>query len=167
LAHLGETAISTTGPELGSGSYSLGPPLPAELLKPPFAPKAAGRIAFFFGPFAGALVSVISLRRMGHPEQASKACTVALFGSLGLAIVLFFVPDPFARLVGLGAEFLFYHVFKDLQEDEFTEWQAANASIQPTNGWLAIGWGFLGLVLSLIVFFLVFIVLGFFGLQPR
>ncbi len=104
---------------------------------------------------------------MGHPEQASKAFSVALFGSLGLAIVLFFVPDPFARLVALGAEFAFYHIFKDLQKNEFAGWQAANASVQPANGWLAVGWGFVGLLLSLVVFLVVFIVLGFFGLQPR
>jgi len=104
---------------------------------------------------------------MGHPEQASKAFSVALFGSLGLAIVLFFIPDPFARVVGLGAEYAFYHIFKDLQKNEFAEWQAASASVQPTNGWLAIGWGFLGLLLSLVVFLVVFVVLGFFGLQPR
>jgi hypothetical protein len=159
--------MSTSSPEFGTGSYSIGPPLPAELLKPPFTPKAAGRIAFFFGPFAGALVSVISLRRMGRPEQASKALSVALFGSLGLAIVLFFIPESFARLVGLGAEFVFYHIFKDLQKDEFAEWQAANASIQPSSGWLAVGWGFLGLLLFLIAFFVVFVVLGFFGLKPR
>lgn len=110
---------------------------------------------------------MISLRRMGHPEQASKAFSVALFGSLGLAIALFFIPDPFARLVGLGAEYAFYHIFKDLQQSVFAEWQAANASIQTTNGWLAIGWGFLGLLLFLVVFFVVFVVLGFFGLQPR
>ena len=159
--------MSSSAPDLGSSSYSAGPPLPAELPKPPFTPAAAGRIAFFFGPFAGALVSVISLRRMERPEQASKAFTVALLGSHGLAIVLFFVPDPFSRFVGLGAEFVFYHIFKDLQKGEFAEWQAANASIQPTNGWLAIGWGFVGLVLSLIVFLAVFFVLGLFGLQPR
>lgn len=104
---------------------------------------------------------------MGHPEQASKVLSVASLGSLGLAIVLFFVPDPFARFVGLGAEYAFYHIFKDLQKDEFAEWQAANASIQPTNGWLAIGWGFLGLVLTLTTFLVVFLVLGFFGIQAR
>jgi len=159
--------MSTGSPDFGAGSYTVGPPLPAESPKPPYTPGAAGRIAFFFGPFAGALVSTISLRRMRHPEQASKAFTVALFGSLALAAALFFIPDPYARFVGLGAEYVFYHIFKDLQKGEFAEWQAANASMQPTNGWLAIGWGFLGLVLSLIVFLVVFVVLGFFGLQPR
>ena len=104
---------------------------------------------------------------MGHPEQASKVLSVTSLGSLGLAIVLLFVPDPFARFVGLGAEYAFYHIFKDLQKDEFAEWQAANASIQPTNGWLAIGWGFLGLVLTLTTFLVVFLVLGFFGIQAR
>lgn len=159
--------MSTDGLGLEPSPYRLGPPLPAELRKPPFTPKAAGRIAFFFGPFAGALVSVISLRRMGHPEQASKAFSIASFGAIALAIVLFFIPDPFARIAALGAEYVFYHIFKDLQNAPFAEWQVANASIQPTNGWLAIGWGFLGLVLSLIVFFIVFVVLGFFGLHPR
>ena len=167
MPRLGEPTVSTTGPESETSSYRLGPPLPAELLKPPFTPKAAGRIAFFFGPFAGALVSVISLRRMRHPEQAGKALSVALFGALGLAIVLFFVPDPFAKLLNLAAEYAFYRIFKDLQEDAFAEWQAANASTQPTNGWLAVGWGFLGLALFVVVFLVVVVVLGVFGLQPR
>lgn len=104
---------------------------------------------------------------MGHPEQASKAFSVASLGSLALATVLFFIPDPFARFVGLGAEYVFYHVFKDLQKDEFADWQAANASIQPSNGWRAIGWGFAGLIVFLLIFFLVVFVLGLFGLQPR
>lgn len=162
-----EAAISTDGSGVGPSPFSLGPPLPGETIKRPFTPQAAGRIAFFFGPFGGALVSVVSLRRMRHPEKASKAFSVAVFGSVGLAIILFFIPDPFARFVGLGAEYVFYRIFKDLQKDEFAEWQAMNAAIEPTNGWFAIGWGLLGLSLSLIVFFVIFFVLGFFGLQPR
>jgi uncharacterized membrane protein len=162
-----EARITTDGSGLGSSPHSLGPSLPAETLGAPFTPKVTGRIAFFFGPFAGALVSIINLRRMRYPEQASKAFSIALFGSLGLAIALFFIPDPFARFVGFGAEFVFYHIFKDLQEGVFTEWQAAHASVEPANGWLAIGWGILGLLLTLVLFLVVFIALGFFGLQPR
>ena len=104
---------------------------------------------------------------MRHPEKGGKAISVAVFGAVGVAIILFFIPDPFARFVGLGVEYAFYHIFKDLQKDDFAEWQAANAAIEPANGWLAIGWGLLGLFLSLIVFFGVFIVFEFFGLQPR
>lgn len=104
---------------------------------------------------------------MGHAEQARKALSVASLGSLALAVMLFFVPDPFARFVGFGAEYAFYQIFKDLQKDQFAEWQAANAAIQPTNGWLAIGWGFVGLILFLLIFILVVFVLGLFGLQPR
>jgi uncharacterized membrane protein len=159
--------ISTNPPEFEAGSYSLGPPLPAELLKPPFTPKAAARIAFFLGPLAGALVTAISLRRMRHPEKARKGVTLALLAMVVLALILFFTPEALARVVGFGAEAAFYVMFHRFQEREFAEWQAANATSQPSNGWKAIGWGFAGLFLALLIFFALAVVLSLFGIQPR
>jgi len=159
--------MSSSSPDLGPSSYSVGPPLAAELPKPPFTPAVAGRIAFFFGPLAGALVSAISLRRMRHSEKARKATSLALLAAVLLALLLFFTPDSLSRIIGLAAEAAFYITFKRFQEREFAEWQAANASLLPSNGWKAIGWGFVGLFLFLLIFFAVVIVLGLFGIQPR
>jgi hypothetical protein len=159
--------ISTNPSEFGTDSYTLGPPLPAELLKPPFTPKAAARIAFFFGPLAGALVSAISLRRMRHPEKARKAIIGALLAMVALALVLFFTPEALTRIVGLGAEAAFYFTFERFQEREFANWQAANATVQPSNGWMAVGWGFFGLFLEVILFFAVVMALILCGVHPR
>jgi len=159
--------MSTNSPDIGTGSHTVGPPLPAEIPKPPYTPSAAGRIAFFFGPFAGAMVSTISLRRMRHPEKARKAASVASLGAVLLALLLFFTPEAFSRIIGLVAEIAFYVTFKRMQEHEFAEWQAANADVQPSNGWKAVGWGILGLILMVGIFFGVAIVLGLFGIEPR
>ena len=137
-----EDAISTsssTDPRLDVG-YTTGPPLPAELPKPPFTPRAAARIAFFFGPLAGAMVSAISLRRMRHPDKARKVTTLALLMAVAYSVVLFFIPDVLSRIVGLAAEAVFYVTFQRIQEREFAEWQAGNTSLSPSNGWKAIGW---------------------------
>ena len=129
FANLAEDAISqlSTGPQLDAG-YTTGPALPAELPKPPFTPGAAARIAFFFGPLAGAIVSAISLRRMRHPDKAQKVTALALSMALIYSLVLFFIPELLSRIVGLAAEAAFYVTFQRMQEREFVEWQAANAS---------------------------------------
>jgi hypothetical protein len=60
-------------------------------------------IAFFFGPVAGALVSVISLRRMGFPLKAKRALLWTLLATAVLAAVLLATPDVYGRAIGFGA----------------------------------------------------------------
>jgi hypothetical protein len=38
---------------------------------------------------------------------------------------------------------------------EFTEWQTAHPDLEPSNGWRALGWGLLGTLMFLVVFFAV------------
>ncbi len=115
----------------------------------------AGRIAFFFSPIAGALVSVISLRRMGYPVKARRVLLWTLAAATALAVVIMLTPDILGRAIGLATELAFYLIFPRLQDSEFTEWQAAHSDLQPSNGWKALGWGFAGTLLFLVVFFLV------------
>jgi len=138
--------------EAGKDSYSIGPVLPAEMTKAPFRPKVAGRIAFFFGPVAGALISVINLRRFGYPLKAKRVFSWTLVGTGVLAVVFLLIPDVLGRVVGIAAEIAFYQVYPRLQEKEFGEWQMAHPDIEPLSGWKAIGWGFAGLLLFLVVF---------------
>jgi hypothetical protein len=133
----------------------LGPVLPGEMTKPPFEPRVAGRIAFFFGPIAGALVSVVSLRRTGHPLRAREILRWTLLVAAVLAVAFILLPDGLGRIVGFAAEIAFYTVYPKLQDDEFAVWQQANPGIEPSNGWGAVGWGFLGLVLFVVVTILV------------
>jgi hypothetical protein len=166
LARFEEAVISTISPN-PEGSYSMGPPLPAEILKPPFTPKAAGWIAFFFGPLGGALVSAISLRRMRHPEKARKVTTIAVLAATLVALVLMLIPESLTRVVGLGAEAAFYVIFPKIQESEFAAWQMANATILPSSGWKAIGWGVMGLILFVLIAIAVVFGLSMLGVQPR
>jgi hypothetical protein len=150
-----EVLINTDAIEPGKDSYSIGPVLPAEMTKAPFRPKVAGRIAFFLGPVAGALISVINLRRFGYPLKAKRVFFWTLVGTAALAVVFLSIPDVLGRVVGLAAEIAFYQVYPRLQEKEFGEWQIAHAEIEPLSGWKAIGWSFAGLLLFLVVFFAV------------
>lgn len=143
--------VESTSIEPGKDYSSLTPVLAAELGKPPFDPKVAGRIAFFFGPIAGALVSVVSLRRAGYPLRSGRILRWTVLVSAVMAVVLVLLPDAFGRLFALTAEMTFYSVYPRLQQHEFNEWQGAHTEILPSSGWGAIGWGVLGVILFLVV----------------
>jgi hypothetical protein len=125
--------------------------------KPPFRPKAAGTIGFFFSIVAGALVSVISLRRMGHSQKAKKVLWITVLATIVIAIILILTPLRLGRLVGLGLEGVWYFVFPKIQDQEFRQWQAMHPDVLPSSGWKALGWAFLGIVM----FFVIAIVTGF------
>jgi hypothetical protein len=127
------------------------------MTKAPYRPTAAGRIAFFFGPVAGALVTVTNLRRYGYPLKANKVLLWTLLAAAVLSVVLIVTPDLLGRVIGLAAEFAAYKVYSGLQEKEFNEWQTAHPDIAPLNGWGALGWGFAGLV----VLFMMIVGIGF------
>jgi len=144
----------------GRDPYTIGPPLPSETSKAPWRPKIAGRIAFFFGPVAGALVVVISLRRMGYPQSAKKVLLLALGMAAAEGVIIFFIPDALSRLVSFGAEIGFLLIFPVFMEKEFSEWQATHPGAMPSNGWKAIGWGVVGTAVLVVIFFLMFIALS-------
>jgi hypothetical protein len=134
--------------------------------KPPFRPKVAGRIGFWFSIFAGALVSVISLRRMGHPQKAKKVIWITLLTATLAATVLIMIPDALGRLVGLGMEVVWYIVFPKIQDQEFRQWEATHNDVIPSNGWKALGWGFLGLAMFLVVGVAMAVLLSAVGIAP-
>ena len=141
-------------------SYALGPPLPGEMPRAPWRPRTAGRIAFFFGPFAGAHIVAISLRRMGHQQTAKKVIFLALGFAVVEATILFFIPETLTGLVGFGAEIAFLLVFPVFMENEFRQWEASHPGAVPSTGWRAIGWGILGSVVFVVVTLLVFAALA-------
>jgi len=108
-------------------------------------------MAFFFGPIAGASVSIVSLRRMRHPEKAKRVFLWTLLAATLLAVVLLVTSDGLGRVIGLASEAIFYFVFPRIQNHEFEEWEEAHPDLPPSNGWKALGWGVLGLVLFLVI----------------
>jgi hypothetical protein len=165
LAANREVTVATVEPQPELGSYAVGPPLPAELPKPPFTPGAAGRIAFFFGPLAGALVTAISLRRMKLPEKARTVASFSLLAAFVEAALLIITPDPFPRVIGLLTEAACYGAFKSVQSQDFEAWRAENPDLSATSGWKAVGWGLLGLILFLLILLMVGFLLGLFGVR--
>jgi hypothetical protein len=133
-----------------------------EMLKAPFRAAVAGRIASWLGPIAGALVSVISLRRMNCPAQANRVFVLTLLAAIVLSTVLLLTPDALGRLIGFAAEIAFWLIFPRIQHQQFEDWQSAHPDAQPSNGWLAIGWGFAGLLLFLLITMLVGFILAMF-----
>ena len=141
-----------TDEELSRLGMDLGPPLPSAESKPPWRPKVAGVIAFFFGPIAGALVVAVSLRRMGYQDRAKKVMFLALGLTVLEGAMLFFLPGA---LPGFAAEIAFLLFFPVLMEREFRKWQVAHPDAKPSGGWSAIGWGLVGIVLFLAIVILV------------
>ena len=148
-------------------SVNLGPPLPQETARPPFRPQVAGRIGFFFSIVAGALVSIITLRRMGHSEKAKKAFWITALSAALIAAILLLMPEALGSLCALGLEVAWYFVFPKIQNREFQQWQATHADITPTSGWKAVGWGFLGSVLFFAVIIGVAVILETTGIVPQ
>ncbi len=152
--------------EQGTDSYTLAPPLPQEMPKPPFRPQVAGTIGFFFSIVAGALVSVISLRRMGHSQKAKKILWITMLGAIAIAPILFLIPPARGRLFGLALEGVWYFVFPKIQDQEFNQWQAAHADLAPSSGWKALGWGFVGIAVFFVIAVLVGMLLDLTGIAP-
>jgi hypothetical protein len=149
----------------GTDSNNIGAPLLSQMsTAPPWRPKAAGRIALFFGPVAGALVVAISLRRMGYEQIAKKVMLLALGVTAAEVGILLLIPEFLSRFVALGAHVAFLLIFPVLMEKEFSEWQATHPNAMPSNGWNAIGWGCVGTVLFFVIAFLVFV--GLSALPP-
>lgn len=155
-------ASTNIGP--GTNSYTLGPPLPQEMPKAPFRPKASGTIAFFFGIVAGALVAAIRLRRMGHSQKARKVLWITLIGAAVVSAILILIPEVFGRLVGFGLEIVWYFVFSRIQDEEFSQWVATHRDVVPSSGWRALGWGFVGLAAFLAILFVMALLLGAMGM---
>jgi hypothetical protein len=148
-----------TGTSPRHDEVSVGPSLPAEAGKPPYRPKVAGKIGFWFGPLAGALVVAVNLRRMGHPDKARRTIVFTFLVAIPVAVIFILTPDPFGKLVGLAIEIGCLLIFPPLQESDFADWQAAHEGVSPSNGWHAIGWGVFGLLLYLALLVVVAVIL--------
>ena len=136
----------------------------AETPTPPFRPGVAGRMAFFFGPIAGAFVASINLRRMGQPDKASKVRSYTFLIAVIFGIVILVIPDVLGRLLGLGGEIASYAIFPRIQDESFNEWQRTNPGIEPSSGWKAIGWGLIGLLIFMAILIVLAIVMGAIGI---
>jgi len=152
--------MSSNAPGPAQEPYYLGPPPVAERVqKPPYRPSVSGKIGFFFGPPAAALVLYVNLRRMGHPEKARRILIRTIIAAILIGFVMLRSPDAVGRLIGLAVEIVTAVIFPPLQEAEFAAWQQANPAISPSNGWLAIGLGVLGLLGYLMLFIVLAMVL--------
>jgi hypothetical protein len=127
--------------------------------RPPWMPKTAGRIAFWLGPMTGAMIVADSLRRMGHKERAKKVMLLASMAAVIEAVVIFFVSEGVARLVGFAGEIGFLLFFPPFMEKEFEEWRGANPGLAPADGWKAMKWFVPGVIMLVGIFIATFVIL--------
>jgi hypothetical protein len=130
----------------GNDSLAVEIPLPTEASKPPWRPRTAGWIAFWFGPVSGALVVAASLRRMGHEQRARKVMILAFVIGIAEAAILSLVSDGVGSVIGLAGHIGFLLFFPPFMEGEFKGWQASHEGVEPANGWKALGWAIAGAV---------------------
>jgi hypothetical protein len=115
----------------------------------------------------GAIVSSISLRRMGHAQKAKKVLWITAVSMIPVAIALILLPDSVGRIVGISLEAAWYGLYVNIQQKEFNAWQAAHIGLNPTNGWKAVGWGLLGTIALVVVFAIMVVVVTAAGLAPK
>ena len=118
--------------------------------KAPWRPKVAARIGFFLGPIAGALVVAASLRRMGLPDKAKKTVTYTVLLCIAFLIPwLLLVPEDAGinKLILVAIEGASYTVFPSILREDYLNWRTAHPSVPARNGWAAVGWGILGLLI--------------------
>jgi hypothetical protein len=101
---------------------------------------------------------------MGHGQKAKKVLWFTLLGAAVAASILILIPVAFGRPVGLGLEVIWYFVFSEIQDQEFTEWQAVHPDVRPSSGWKALGWGFAGLATFVAIFIAIDIFLDAIGI---
>jgi hypothetical protein len=135
--------------------------------KPPFRPQVAGTVGFFFSVIAGALVSVISLRRMGHSQKAKKLFWVTMLSATLMATILILEPPAQVRIFVLCLEGVCYFVFPKMQGQEFRQWEATHPDIAPSSWWKALGWGLAGLAAFFAIALAMGILLSATGIAPQ
>ncbi len=97
---------------------------------------------------------------MGYQERANRVLWVTACSLVAVAAILFFIPNSLVRIVGIGVEGAFCVAFYLVQDREFREWEATHMGTTPSNGWRALGWGIVGILLFLVIAFAVFMVLA-------
>jgi len=97
---------------------------------------------------------------MGHQERAKRVLWVTASALVAVAAIVFFIPDSLAPIVGIGEEGAFCVAFYLVQDREFRSWEATHKDTTPSNGWSALRWGIVGILLFLAIAFAVFMVLA-------
>jgi len=114
--------------------------------KSPWKPHVAALMAFFFGPLAGAFITYANLRRLGQPQKANLTLRWSIAAILALVAVLFYVPNEFTRIFGLGIEAAGVAIYRAIQKDDFALWEQNHPNEQPASGWRSLGLAVLGIV---------------------
>jgi hypothetical protein len=126
---------------------------------PPWKPWVSGLLGFLFGPVSAAIVSYVSLRRLGAPRKAAWVLALTLVGCAPLGALPYLYPDAamdaIFQFIGNAVSPLLYPA---LQRRDFTNWQKENPTSEPRSAWRAVAWGPVG--------FVVFLALGLLGASP-
>jgi len=115
--------------------------------KLPWRPKAAGYVALFLGPLAGALVAAASLRRMGQERKGQQTLlyTLVLCVAFLIPFLLGIPADaPIKKIILLAVEGAGFSVFPSILRQDYVKWKTTHPGLKPRNDWATTGWGILG-----------------------
>jgi hypothetical protein len=106
---------------------------------------------FFLWSYCWRVRGIYQFATNGTAGQANKVRRYTFLIAIAIVIILMLIPDALGHLVGLGMEVASFTIFPRIQDVSFAEWQGSNSGVEPSNGWKAIGWGFLGLLLFVLL----------------
>jgi H+/Cl- antiporter ClcA len=128
----------------------------SDVSTPPWSLWVVGSIGFLFGPVASALITYFNFKWMGKPDKANWTLGLTLIGVVIYSVILARSSANEAETMG---EFLGNAVspflYPAIQWGDFKNWELNER--ETYNGWRSIGWGFLGMIIFLLLSFIVFV----------
>lgn len=121
---------------------------------PPWKPMVAGVMGLLLGPIAAAIVTFINLKRLDRHKKANWVLALSIAGGIILFYGLFFLPELQSESLGkFIGNFISPFLYPFIQKDDFEEWKAKHPEATANRGVRSIGWGFIGLLLNLVIVF--------------
>ena len=120
--------------------------------KPPWKPHVAGWNAAFFGPVAGCLVAYLSFKRMGQAGRTRSLLTSTIAFLIGSVYMTSSFSKFGLKFLTILVPIIAYGLFSGILAQDYQAWAQRNPGVLPRNGWLSIGWGLIGVVITVVGF---------------
>ena len=127
-----------------------------DTIRPPWHPYVSGVIGLIFGPIAGALVTCINLKILGHQVKAIFTLLLTFIGTAALIEMILRSPEQLNNLViiNIGSSLIFIII----QWYDYEEWSYKNSGVKTHSGLKSVGWGIAGSITYSVLIFILLII---------